>query len=250
MGPHKKLGIYVGYQSSSIIKYLEPLTGDVFTARYADCIFNEDHFPALGGGTKNHKQCQEINWDATDISNSDPRTSKSELQVQKIINLQHIANNMPDAFADYKGVTKSYNPARNVPQRVDVPNKTTQLPSKRRRSTAISTNAASSKQREGKNKSPNIANATQPHVETHPMEVQPSHPTSIVHSITDVGTTERPDAIILGNNDTSQRVREISINYIESGESYDRKSTIVDIYFVAEPSKITRFRRRSSSTRH
>jgi len=139
---------------------------------------------------------------------------------------------MPDAFADYKGVTKSYNPTKNVPKRVEVPNKTTQLPSKRRRSTAISTNAASSKQREGKNKAPNIANATQPHVETHPMEVQPSHPTSIVHSITDVGTTERPDAIILGNNDTSQRVREISINYIESGESYDRKSTIVDIYFT------------------
>jgi len=65
-----------------------------------------------------------------------------------------------------------------------------------------------------------------------PMEVQPSHPTSTVHSITDVGTSEHPDAIILGNNDTSQRVREISINYIEYGESYDRKSTIVDIYFA------------------
>ena len=38
MGPHRKLGIYVGYQSPSIIKYLEPLTGDLFTVRYADCI--------------------------------------------------------------------------------------------------------------------------------------------------------------------------------------------------------------------
>jgi hypothetical protein len=49
MGPHRKLGIYVGYKSPSIIKYLEPLTGDLFTARYADCIFDEDNFPALGG---------------------------------------------------------------------------------------------------------------------------------------------------------------------------------------------------------
>jgi hypothetical protein len=57
MGPRRKLGIYVGYQSLSILKYLEPLTGDLFTARYANYIFNEDHFPALGGGTKNHKQC-------------------------------------------------------------------------------------------------------------------------------------------------------------------------------------------------
>jgi hypothetical protein len=49
MGPHRKLGIYVEYQSPSIIKYLEPLTGDLFMARYADCIFGEDHFLALGG---------------------------------------------------------------------------------------------------------------------------------------------------------------------------------------------------------
>jgi len=75
MGPHRKLGIHVAYQSLSIIKYLEPLTGDVFTARYADSIFNEDHFLALGGGIKNHKQCQEIDWDAKDISYSNPHTS-------------------------------------------------------------------------------------------------------------------------------------------------------------------------------
>jgi len=137
---------------------------------------------------------------------------------------------MPNAFADCKGVTKSYNPVRNMPERVEVPNKTTQLLSKR--SMAISTDAASSKQRKGKNKVPNTANATQPHVERHPVEVQPSHPTSTVHSIPDVGTSKHPNTIILENNDTSQRVREISINYIESGESYDRKSTIVDIYFA------------------
>jgi hypothetical protein len=57
--------------------------------------------PDIRGGIENHKQCQKINWDAIDISNSDPRTSETELQVQKIINLQHIANNMPDAFANY-----------------------------------------------------------------------------------------------------------------------------------------------------
>ena len=97
---------------------------------------------------------------------------------------------------------------------------------------AISTDAASSKQRKGKNKSSSTVYATQPQVEKRPVEVRPSHPTSTVHSITDVGTSERPDAIILGNNDTSQGVHEISINCIESGESYDRKSTIVDIYFA------------------
>jgi hypothetical protein len=49
MSPHRKMDIYVGYHSPSIIKYLEPMTGDLFTAWYADCIFNKDHFLALGG---------------------------------------------------------------------------------------------------------------------------------------------------------------------------------------------------------
>ena len=35
MGP-QRLGIYVGFDSPSIIRYLEPLTGEVFTARFAD----------------------------------------------------------------------------------------------------------------------------------------------------------------------------------------------------------------------
>jgi hypothetical protein len=52
MGPHKRMRIYVGYQSPSILKYLEPLTGDLFTAQFADYIFNEDHFSALGGDIK------------------------------------------------------------------------------------------------------------------------------------------------------------------------------------------------------
>jgi hypothetical protein len=42
----------MGFQSPSILKYLEPLTGDLFTARFADCIFNEDHFLTLGGDNK------------------------------------------------------------------------------------------------------------------------------------------------------------------------------------------------------
>jgi hypothetical protein len=52
MDPHRRMGIYVGYQSPSILKYLEPLMGDLFTYRFADCIFNEDHFPALEGDNK------------------------------------------------------------------------------------------------------------------------------------------------------------------------------------------------------
>jgi hypothetical protein len=52
MCPHRKIGIYVGYHSPSIIKYLETMTEDLFTAWYADCIFNDDHFPTLGENFK------------------------------------------------------------------------------------------------------------------------------------------------------------------------------------------------------
>jgi hypothetical protein len=58
MGPYRKMDIYVGYHSSSIIKYKMV-------------------------GTK----CQEINSDDKFIISSDPRTQEIEPQVQKIINL-------------------------------------------------------------------------------------------------------------------------------------------------------------------
>jgi hypothetical protein len=71
----------VRYHSLSIIKYLEPLTRDLFTAWYADCIFNEDHFLTLCRDSKYHSECQEINWDDKSIISSDPHTKETELQV-------------------------------------------------------------------------------------------------------------------------------------------------------------------------
>jgi hypothetical protein len=88
MGPHRKLGIYVGYQSPSIIKYLEPLTGDLFTTRFADCIFNDDHFSILGGDNKFLDDGQKIVWDNKSILSSDPYTRETNLKVQMIIELQ------------------------------------------------------------------------------------------------------------------------------------------------------------------
>jgi hypothetical protein len=61
IGPHRRMGIYVGFQSPSILKYPERLTGDLFTAQFANCIFNEDHFPALGGDNKFITDGWEIN---------------------------------------------------------------------------------------------------------------------------------------------------------------------------------------------
>ena len=128
--------------------YLEPLAGDLTTTRNSDCIFNEEHFPALGADFKYENECPKLDWNAQAISSSDLRTQETELQVQKIINLQHLANNLPDSFTDLKGVTKSLNLVRNAPERVEVPIKTTQVPIPRKRgsSTASDLEHASSKQ--------------------------------------------------------------------------------------------------------
>jgi hypothetical protein len=71
----------VRYHSPSIIEYLESLTGDLLTVRYADCIFSEDHFLALVGEHNYHSECQEINWDNKFILSLDPHTKETELQV-------------------------------------------------------------------------------------------------------------------------------------------------------------------------
>jgi hypothetical protein len=47
MVPQRRLGIYIGFYSPSIIRYLEPLTDDIFNARFEDCHFDENPFPSL-----------------------------------------------------------------------------------------------------------------------------------------------------------------------------------------------------------
>ena len=238
MGPQRKLGIYLGYSSPSIIKYLEPLTGDLFTAQFADSIFNEDHFLALGRESY-QKEYQEIDWNAKGISFCDPRTTETELQVQRIIDLQNIANNLPDTFSDYKGVTKSLHPARNVPERVEVPNKTTQpqTGNKRGRSTSKKQDVIAGKQKMTKN-------TTQLSVDRHLEDIQclvdrcDPQSSSTIRINTEAGSSEDPRSIVLGNNDESLRVEEITINFIETGESYDRKSTIVNCYFSEQIANI------------
>jgi hypothetical protein len=120
MGPQRRMGIYVGFESPSIIKYLVPSTGDLFKARFADCHFDESVFPTLGG--ENKQLQKELCWKELSLSYLDPRTKECELEVQKIIHLQNLANELPDAFSDPKKVTKSHVPAANAPIRIDVPN--------------------------------------------------------------------------------------------------------------------------------
>ena len=99
---------------------------------------------------------------------------------------------MPDAFTEYKGVTKSLHTTRNVPERVEVPNKTThpQLGKKRGRSTFKKRDAIANKQKK-------TGNATQPLVERHledivcPVDIYNPHPSSDMRINTETGTSDR-----------------------------------------------------------
>ena len=121
LGPQRRLGIYVGFQSASIINYIEPLTGEVFIARFADCYFDENLFPPLGGDKPIPEEWREITWNESSLSHLDPRTKQSELEVQKIIHLQGLANQLPGAFIDSTKVTKSHILAANIPARIEIP---------------------------------------------------------------------------------------------------------------------------------
>jgi hypothetical protein len=77
--------------------------------------------------------------------------------------LQRLANELLDAFTNYKGVTKSFIPARNAPERVEVPNKTTQLPE--RRSMVTKRSSVAKKQRK-------LVNAGQLFVDRHQEDTQ------------------------------------------------------------------------------
>ncbi|KAL0420337.1 UNVERIFIED_CONTAM: hypothetical protein Slati_3056600 [Sesamum latifolium] len=55
------------------------------------------------------------------MSFMDPMTNDSELEVQRIIYLQSVANRLPDALTDTKKVTKSQILAENVLARLEVP---------------------------------------------------------------------------------------------------------------------------------
>jgi hypothetical protein len=220
----------VGFQSSSILKYLEPLTGDLFKTRFADCIFNVDHFLALGIDNKFITNGREINWDDKSILSSDPRTKETELQVQKIIELQQIASNLPNAFTDYKCITKFLNSTVNVPCRVEVPIKTTPPP---KRGRASQQKDASNKRPKNtrKTSSSKKVNASQPKVDGHQVDVINSLPSPHVCTTEQAGGSEDPDSLVLRNHDEFHGVQKMSINYTNFRELLDHTTTVVNSYF-------------------
>ena len=89
-----------------------------------------------------------------------------------------------------------------VLERIEVPNKTIQLPSQQEKGRSMaSPKAATSRKRTRKQRDEpsKPVNATQPQVEKDQVDIPNPHPTSIEHSNSDDGTSEHLDNVVLGN---------------------------------------------------
>jgi hypothetical protein len=122
-----------------------------------------------------------------------------------------------------------------VPERVEVPKKTTQPPinNKRGRSTSKKQDKSANKQKKTTKSNTNLVNG-HPKDIVYPVDSYNPHSSSVMRINTGANTSELLRSIIEGNNDESLRIEEIAINFVETGESYDRKSIVVDSYFSEE----------------
>ena len=223
MGAQQRICIYIGFDSPSIIRYLEPLTGDVFTARYVDCHFDESVFPTLGGGKILNKKPSEISWNASDLNSLDPHTGQCEIEVQRIIHLQNIANQMPDAFNDARKVIKSHTPAVNTPARIEIPIEKS-IPGEL---TNKVIEESKPRQKRGR---PVGAKDTVPRKSKANKGIPEGIPTPEVALIPRVGIApEEVQNLSKGIRDEHQ---EISINYVHDEKIWDRSKVIIDDIFA------------------
>ena len=171
------------------------------------------------------------------LQSLDPRTSESELEVQRIIHLQNLANELPHAFTNHKKVTRSI-PAVNAREKVQIPlkatNSTVSTPNPRKRGSSLSSqdkvpwrrpqrrvlDPLASLKESIEEAQPEVENA--PNVVARPgVELVPEgpHPEDGNHHASRaqyrIGGSERPSSIVMGNhNEREDDHEEIATNYV------------------------------------
>ena len=169
-------------------------------------------------------------------------------------------NNLLDTFTDIRGVTKSYIPAANASERVEIPLEgmnSTQIPNPRKRGRDPDNSARAKggrSQRQVVRENALRSHSVVPTV-THPEGESPSANVR-TNTNNSTRTMEQIGSSNLGNHDElDDSIEEIAINYAESGELYNRKNIDVDINFVSniaeainedpEPKSMAECRKRS-----
>ena len=92
MGPHHRLGIYVGFDFPSINRYLETHMWDTVNASPKDCKFDESLFPALGNELLQPKVEQKIYWTTPTLSHLDLRIRQNDEEIIQILPIQELCS--------------------------------------------------------------------------------------------------------------------------------------------------------------
>ncbi|KAM2052997.1 hypothetical protein ACFX1T_002692 [Malus domestica] len=228
MGPQRRLGIYVGFDSPSIIRYLEPLTGDMFTTRFADCHFNETVFPSLGGEKTVPEERKELTWVVPTLSHFDLQSIQCENEVKRIVHLQSIANQMPNAFNDAMKVTKSHIPAANAPARIDVPVGQNKM-------AANDSSGARLKRGRPPGSKDSAPRKRKTRAQLNPNEIIQEERMNDKSTIHDSGLPEKEnvlDETYVPEETEVHESKEISINYACTNELWDQNEIIIDDMFA------------------
>jgi hypothetical protein len=116
--------------------------------------------------------------------------------------LQNDVNNLPDAFIDYNGVIKSWNPMVNAPERVEVSKKITQAPSTKKRGKKETTRKDTTlekRPRKEKTKTPRkTKKVIQSAIERHHKNANNPQSSSQARYTNETRISEIPDNLILG----------------------------------------------------
>ena len=227
IGAHRQEGIYVGFDSPSIIRYVNPSTGSLLRARFANCRFEEDIFPSLRGGATSQSASQGLIFKAPETLTmySDPRTSLVETQVAKILHLQRIADQTPDGFNDATRITRNpINEALNVPARVSVPN-----------TIIVPPISSTGKRTCGRDKQPRKRKAV---TDTTSPSMPIAATTNLTGSMTPaspsmINVNETPAGGIIAHEQTKSKLNtELSVMYCGTGDVWDRASIDIDDSFI------------------
>ena len=111
--PHRHKAIYLGYDSPSILRYKLPQSEDIYKARFQNCKFIETNFP--GSQTKGSQSSLNFTALETLTLNPDPRTALADSEVRKLIQLQSLAEKIPDGFQTGPRIVRSPVPGSGNP---------------------------------------------------------------------------------------------------------------------------------------
>ena len=164
---------------------------------------------------------REIKWTQSSFSHFDPFTKQSELEVQKIIHLQNLANRLPDAFIDSTKVTKSHIPTANIPALIEIPmGKLKYRVANEPKPQLKHGRPIGSKYtipRKGKSVK---FNASEEHTNVKGLNDE-------LITLAETSIEQLPHEIVLVHNN-----EKISINYIHKGKIWDRDTTLIDDVFL------------------